>query len=490
MKTCTICKKSKEYNQFGVLSRSTDGHYPQCKECKSKIDKENYNKKRDQIKENAKNYYKTNKNDILTKRKENKEHYSAYNKNYKKEHIDDIKQYNQIYKNQYKERRNQLRLEKKKNDPLYRLIENLRRKNNRILRDNNWVKDGHFLDFIGCTKEEFKIHLEKQFSSNMNWNNYGNKEGKWSIDHILPISLAKSDSDCKRLNHYTNLRPMMHKLNEFKGDRFNKDICWQKQIRDQLLQDDIKKGCPIAMKANEFELNYEQFNTEHRKFIERYEWLGTCGFGVRYVFTARYKGWLGGVILIAEPNSYQFDMKLEALIQRGACASWTPKNLGSRLIMFACRWMVDNTNKRIFTAYSDPEAGEIGTLYQACNFDYLGNNFGSSYQYKLSNGRLVGDRYFTRTSSMKKWAKQLNIEWLPEWSKVNGFQDIKAIPEDIRKQLMNHAKNLMNMCDKIKKEPKGKYVLLKCNKKEKIEKTWKCLPYPKRNANIEESENV
>jgi len=273
---------------------------------------------------------------------------------------------------------------------------------------------------------------------------------------------------------------MIYALNNEKNDKFDTSTSWQKQIRDQLLQDDIKKGCPIGMKASEFQLNYEPFNTEHRKFIERYEWLGTCGFGVRYAFTARYKGILGGVVLVAEPNAYQFDMDLEALIQRGACASWTPKNLGSRLVMFSCRWMINNTDKRIFTAYSDPEAGEIGTIYQACNFDYLGNTFGSTFQYKLSNGRLVGDRYFTRTSSMKKWAKQLNIKWLPEWSKINGFQDIKAIPEDIRKQLMNHAKNLMSKCDKIKKELKGKYVLLLNKKGEQHRKIWNILPYPKR----------
>jgi hypothetical protein len=300
--------------------------------------------------------------------------------------------------------------------------------------------------------------------------------------------MGQTEKDVYRLNHYTNLRPMLNGPNFSKNDKFDNNICWQKQIRDQLLQDDIKKGCPIDPLIQDFQLNYEQFGPEHRKFIERYEWLGTCGFGVRYAFTARYNGLLGGVLLVAEPNSYQFDMKLEALIQRGACASWTPVNLGSKLVMFSCKWMVNNTDKRIFTAYSDPEAGEIGTIYQACNFDYLGKGFGSSFQYRLSNGKLVGDRYFTRTSSMKKWAKELDIKWLPEWSKNNGFQDIKVIPEDIRKQLNTYAKNLMNSCEKIKKASKGKYVLLlKRNKREKIEKTWKGLTYPKRHDNIKKS---
>ena len=184
---------------------------------------------------------------------------------------------------------------------------------------------------------------------------------------------------------------------------------------------------------------------------------------------------------MAEPNMYQFGKDLEALIQRGACASWTPKNLGSRLVMFSCRWMVENTTKRIFVAYSDPEAGEIGTIYQACNFDYLGNKFGSNKNYVLPNGKHVGPRTFTRTGSMKKWAKQLGIKWEEHWSKPNGFQDINAIPKDIYAKLKAVATETRNKCKVVTKKPKGKYVLLlKRNNRERLEKLWVARPYPKR----------
>src|SRR5271166_5503443 len=163
------------------------------------------------------------------------------------------------------------------------------------------------------------------------------------------------------------------------------DICHQKIIRDKQLIKDLQLGLPLNPPINEFILAQEKLNKEHRAFIKKYEWLRSIGFGVRYVFTARYNGILGGVVMIAEPNGYQFGQKLEALIQRGACAGWTPINLGSKLIMFSCSWMVKNTDKRIFTAYSDPEAGEIGTIYQACNFDYLGQKFGTNEMFLLPN---------------------------------------------------------------------------------------------------------
>jgi hypothetical protein len=256
--------------------------------------------------------------------------------------------------------------------------------------------------------------------------------------------------------------------------------CWQKQIRDRTLAKDLASGLPLSPPIGDFVLSEEHITNEHRNFIKKYEWLGTIGFGVRKVFVARHNGVLGGVVMMAEPNAYQFEIRREALIQRGACAGWTPTSLGSKLVMFACRWMVQNTEKRIFAAYSDPEAGEIGTIYQACNFDYLGQTFGSSYQYQISKTKKVGQRYFTRTSAMKKWAKELGIQWRDEWTKPNGLQDIKAIPPDIKRLLNLKAKLEMNKYKKVRSLPKGKYVLLLNYGKERLKKTWTSLPYPKR----------
>ena len=39
----------------------------------------------------------------------------------------------------------------------------------------------------------------------MNWDNYGSF---WSIDHIIPISSAKTEEDVLKLNHFSNLRPL------------------------------------------------------------------------------------------------------------------------------------------------------------------------------------------------------------------------------------------------------------------------------------------
>lgn len=51
----------------------------------------------------------------------------------------------------------------------------------------------------------------------MNWENRGLYNGElnygWDIDHIIPLSSARTEEDVIRLNHYTNLQPLCSKMN-------------------------------------------------------------------------------------------------------------------------------------------------------------------------------------------------------------------------------------------------------------------------------------
>ena len=47
----------------------------------------------------------------------------------------------------------------------------------------------------------------------MNWDNYGNCEENiykcsWHLDHIVPISKAKTEEDIYLLNHWSNFQPL------------------------------------------------------------------------------------------------------------------------------------------------------------------------------------------------------------------------------------------------------------------------------------------
>ena len=42
---------------------------------------------------------------------------------------------------------------------------------------------------------------------------------EWSLDHIIPISLAKTEKELIKLNHYTNFQPLWKIENIKKGNK-------------------------------------------------------------------------------------------------------------------------------------------------------------------------------------------------------------------------------------------------------------------------------
>lgn len=409
----------------------------------------------------------------------------AVAKEYKQTHKEEIKTQRKIYTEENREyineRQNEYILTRRMNDLNFKLAGNLRTRLRQALKRNSKV--GSAVEDLGCSIEFFKQYIEAQFETGMSWDNYS-PEG-WHIDHIVPLSkfdLTDREQFLKAC-HYTNQRPMWAIPNIVEGAR--KGVCHQKLRRDATLDEDKVLGFRFDLLPKDFEFFSEELGPEHRKFIERYEWLGTIGFSSRWCFTARHEGNLAGVVLIGEPTMPSKYKQYEALIQRGACSSWAPKNLNSKLIMFACNWMVCNTNKRLFMAYSDSEAGEIGTIYQACNFLYLGNTFGRKEGLQMPNGKIVTERQFTCTSYMKRWAKELGIEFKTEWLKPNGFQNLKAYPAEVLTKLKNRAKEEALKYPIVKVPTKGKYALIlgKDRREDKIlqkEIELRSFPYPKR----------
>jgi len=255
-------------------------------------------------------------------------------------------------------------------------------------------------------------------------------------------------------------------------ERFNtyKDyVCWQYNIRVNNLEEDLSNANLTnkevkALKCDDFVLQQEEKKIvfeEVKKFIERHEWLGKISLYPTHFFTARYKGILAGVIIMDMPIAFskmlgENTKHLERLISRGACISWSPKNLASKLIGFSIKWMVKNTNYRLFTSYSDTEAKELGTIYQACNFYYLGQKSGSSYQFKVESGKWTSDRYFRCRSCYKRLAIKSGIKWQNEWQSGDVIHFDK-MPSSCAKKIKQLSKDYQNSCEKRKIEPKHKY---------------------------------
>jgi len=255
---------------------------------------------------------------------------------------------------------------------------------------------------------------------------------------------------------------------------YNKEHCWQYDVRLKNLEEDIinsgfTKEYIDSLSVKDFEYKVvvdKSERTKLKEFIERHEFLGNLSQYTTHWFGAYHKDILAGVTLLNMPNAFSKLLgdnthKIERLISRGACISWSPKNLASSFLMWVINWMVKNSDYRLFTAYADPTAKELGTIYQACNFYYLGQKSGTTTRYiNPYTDKIVSDRFFRTRSAYKKYAKELGIQWEKNW---NNDQKMlwENIPDEIEKQLRNYSKIKQSESTKVEMPSKHKYAYVK-----------------------------
>jgi len=280
---------------------------------------------------------------------------------------------------------------------------------------------------------------------------------------------------------------------------YDKDHCWQYDIRlnnlDQdLLDAGLTKDDLSNMKVSDFTFKNVEDKKERQElkaFIERHEWLGNLSQYTTHWFAIYYGDKLAGVNLFNLPNAFskilgEDTKELERLISRGACISWSPKNLGSSFLMWCIKWMVNNTQYRLFTAYSDPTAKELGTIYQAANFYYMGQKSGTAKRYiNPYTGKMVSDRYFRQKTAYRKFAGEIGIEWDMNWQHKTGML-WDNVPDDIEAKLRAFSKKKQSESECIEFPNKHKYAyVLGVDKREtkKLRKLFeernKTFPYPK-----------
>ena len=127
------------------------------------------------------------------------------------------------YYNQYKKNKGRIKAYKRKRraeNPLISLKDSISSSILRGFKQCDLTKNERTLKILSCTIEEFKKHIESQFLNWMNWSNYGNICGtelqyncSWDLDHIIPISSAKTEEEVYLLNHWSNFQPLCSKIN-------------------------------------------------------------------------------------------------------------------------------------------------------------------------------------------------------------------------------------------------------------------------------------
>lgn len=152
---------------------------------------------------------------------------------------------------------------------------------------------------------------------------------------------------------------------------------------------------------------------EAKEIIERYEWLGCMPVYPKKCYGLFFphkegKGWLlGGVTVFSGEyaentgvwDKYGYTGKI-ILLARGVNMHFCPINANSHLVMESIKLLPKEYE--VVTCTVDPLAGEIGTIYQACNFHYVGvmrkqkTRMGCVINGKLYGSRALRQKYGTQ----------------------------------------------------------------------------------------------
>ena len=177
---------------------------------------------------------------------------------------------------------------------------------------------------------------------------------------------------------------------------------------------------------------------EAKEIIDKYEWLGCMPVCVRHCYGLFFPSLnndgnelLGGVTVFSQEytenqgvwDKYGYTGKI-ILLARGVNLHFCPKNANSHLIMESIKLLPEKYS--VVTCTVDNLAGEVGTIYQACNFDYVGvMRKGKDRTGYLIDGKLYGSRAIRQKYGTQKRdiIKQLvpNVQIIKQKSKGRYF---------------------------------------------------------------------
>jgi len=268
-KICSRCGIERDYSEFMKCSASKSGIGAWCVACKHEHARIKHIENKEENNRKAREWKANNpekvKEYMVMWRSEHDQELKEYSKAYAESHREEIKAYEErtkerhaakarVYRVSHKEQAKittaawLLANPGKKRDALRRwtaanpekVRESLRRSNKkRASVPKNRVSDSisreirtslteskagrHWETLVDFTIDQLKMHLEKLFTSEMNWSNYGSV---WEIDHKIPISVHNferpEDLDFRICWSLKNLQPLERLKNRSKGNKLDK----------------------------------------------------------------------------------------------------------------------------------------------------------------------------------------------------------------------------------------------------------------------------
>lgn len=247
-------------------------------------------------------------------------------------------------------------------------------------------------------------------------------------------------------------------------------VCWQYLRRKEY--DEGKRAEQIELLPEEISLELKDtvlkpITREVAKdFIEKWEWLGSLGvmkfsYGLYFPYKSGIGGKLGCVECFSKTTTWQAEVSIcgeeyrdkVILLSRGAAANWCPPNANSYAITQVLKAVERDTEYRIVLAYSDRRAGEVGTVYQATNWYFIGWGATGTDHVPANLVDVKDMRFHTR-----------------------------GLPKNLKSKssLLEAGYEVLD----VKRANKGRYITFLGSRKERKELMealkWKILPYPKR----------
>ena len=177
-------------------------------------------------------------------------------------------------------------------------------------------------------------------------------------------------------------------------------ICWQKQLRDKFNLEGVP---PVPHLEVNKAMVRKITNRQAAQIIKRYEWLGTMGAGVETSYGIFFGMFCAGVTTFSNggatpalAKTFGIPCKQLRYLTRGANTHWSPKYANSKLIAMSLR--LEAKHGKLAIAFSDSDAGEIGTVYQATNWIYIGKGTGW-FQWVSAQGKIWSSNSFTKRAS-------------------------------------------------------------------------------------------
>ena len=218
-KICTSClgKFPATLDFFWKKRKSLTAH---CIECGKKQLKIRYDKNRDCLLSEKREYTLKNKDKIKIRNQ------NQYLKN-RGQRLEYQKNYNKENKETLRPKMAARAIKKYHSDIFYKIKSNLSIRMRKFFKKNG----SRTIDFIGCSIDELKCHLESKFQEGMSWDNYG-LHG-WHVDHIRPCTsfdLSKKEEQ-EKCFHYTNLQPLWAIDNIKKSNKWEPPIALSDEVR-------------------------------------------------------------------------------------------------------------------------------------------------------------------------------------------------------------------------------------------------------------------